>query len=503
MNLKRTKRTIGSVFLLISTVFSCIDSDGFDTDKISSDLGIDDVGLMLKLATAKVTVGDMFPAATDTIQYYTDEQGNERILFYLENEEVVSYGLKDAARLDNIPSQTVLVPFVGTANTITTNLEVPLSTEDVSIQLIDADLELNIQYTGMLAPIHIDLVFPSSGSMPNTLSLAVSEGSGSLSQVTRQQLNVNADGNFPMQVIVSSPVGVSSSQLGKLEISFARPTMYHFKGVVNQILLPIPEEKYSFDFGQLEDFSQGIKFFDPRVLLPIADNIGLSGSADVEVVAKMNDASVIAIEVPELLTFEAGKDTLKIDSSNSNITELTDGSALPRDILVDGKVYLSSNESAIEMDENSKFSVGCIIQIPMDMSINSSYNVDTIELNSSTTDELSAATLLIQSTSKLPVTATVTLGMYDEDTETTIDYVEANLINAAPVGIDGIVTAAIEGNKEIVLTAEELKNLGKSEKLIVNVKLVSTDFEKNQRVVLLTDYNLDFEVSIKGKLRVD
>ncbi|MFV0345365.1 MAG: hypothetical protein ACK5IQ_03840 [Bacteroidales bacterium] len=501
--LKRRKWLWGLVPLLGLSVNSCINSDTFNTDKISDDLGIENVGLMLKLAKAELTIGDIFPSVSDTVQYFTDAEGNERIMFYFKQDELVSYGLEDAAKFGNIPAQTVDVLFTGLGGTVTSQLEVPLSIDGMSIQTIDADLNMDITYSGMAESVGVQLIFPSSESTPNSLSVNIPKNSGSLTKSTRQRLNADTNGNLPLQVKVTTTTGTSSAQLGRLEIKFSPAKVHYLKGTVRDFSVSIPEGKYPFNFGQLENFTQGIKFFDPRIILPITDNTGLSGRADMNISANMSDGSNVTVETTEPLAFNPGNDTISINNSNSNITDFTNGSVLPREVIVGGNISLYSNNSLIEMDEQSKFAVGCTVQIPMDMSINSSYDVDTVKLDGSITDDVSAATLSINSESELPVAATILLGLYDEDTGTVLDYVEAGLIDAAPVSANGIVSKSVESKKDVVLSEEELKNLGKAEKLIINVKLVSTDQDKGQNIVLLTNYKLNFDINIKGKLKLD
>lgn len=491
-----------SIAILLG-ISSCINSETFDTDKISEDIEIDNFGLILKLARADLTLGDIFPATSDTVQYYTDADGNERIAFYIEKDEIASYGLENIPKLQNAPSITTIVPFTGLGGSTTTNLDIPLDIDGMSVANIDGELNIEITYSDMSSAVDVTLLFSSSESKPNSFSLTIPQNSGNITKSARQKLKTNELGNIPIQISISMPAGASSTQPGKVEIRLSHTKLYSITGIINNFSTDIPNERFNLDFGQLGDFSDGIKFFEPSVILPISNNTNLSGNAAVNLSAKMSDGSTRPIEIYKPLTFESHTEEITIDPSNSNITDFADGSSIPQYIDADGKVSLHSNGAIVEMNEQSRFTIGCRIQLPLNIAINSSHNVDTLDLDNNIPNELTAATLGINSISELPVNATILLGLYDEETSTVLDYVEAGIIDAAPVNMNGIVETLIEEKKDIKLSPEELKNLKDAEKIIIRLKLLSTDYDKAQNVVLLADYKLKFDINIKGKLKLE
>lgn len=493
----------GLALLLALIASSCIDSDSFSTDKISEKIELDDIGLNLKLATAKLTLGEIFPETPDTIKYYESAEGKQGIMFYAEQKEVVKFGIDNIPALNEIPQTFTPVYFTGTSTNSPIDLSIPLQMDGISISTIDTEMELSVDYADMLENSTLQLDFPSSSSEQKFIKLDIPTGRGSLQQSIRQKVQVDSSGNLPLTLTVHTPAGASSTQPGNITISYSPAKIYSIKGKISRLEVDVPQSSYEFDFGQLEKITEGIRFFDPRIIIPITDDIGLSGESDFQLTAQMSDSSKVPIKLSEPLLFNPQKQRLQIDNSNSNIASFSNGSLLPKKIDLSGKIAFFSNDDEVELNETSQFSADCSMEIPLDLSINSSFEVDTTELNADFSDEVRAATLCINSLNELPMDASVQLGFFDEDTKMEIDQVEVGLLKAAPVSTNGIVTTAVTDEAKIELDAEKLKNLGKAEKLIIRLKLATTDHDKEQNVLLLTNYKLNFDINIKGKLKAN
>ncbi len=475
---------------------ACVNPEDFDTDKISDKLEFEDMGLMLKLAKAELTVGDIFAEVTDTLKYYTDKEGNERIMFYMTQTNFVSYGIEDLPELDLSNEQSIMIPFTGAAGELSQQIKIPAKMKGVELSALNAAFDLNVAYSNMEQSISLKLQFSTPSAEPVIINIP--RGGGNIAQTVSQNLQME-NGTIPVWATISVPAGNASSQLGKLTLKISNPSASYVKGKVISLDMPMPEKSYSFDFGKLTEFAEGIQFFNPSMSLPINNNTELSGIANVNAKANMSNATTVKVDV-DPIPFKAGNDTVTVDKTNSNITDFTNGEALPEEVIVDGLINLTSNNKEIELNEQSEVSVDCTVQIPMDMAMSSSYKVDTIDIDSDVIEDMLAAKLRINSFSELPVDADILFEMYDEDTQSIIGTIKASIIRAASVAANGIVTKASMSVEEIELTANQLENLRKSEKLILNLALKTSNYDNNQNVVILTSYKLNFDLTIKGKI---
>ena len=232
----------------------------------------------------------------------------------------------------------------------------------------------------------------------------------------------------------------------------------HIKGffVTQQILIDPGAVDLAIDF--LENFDGAISFAEPSIAMAITNSIGLP----IQLVLDFNsykDGTAYGLNGPDyILPFPStlgntSTGTLSFDNTNSSIVDVF---TLPKDsITYGGSVNINHDTATYGMENfvtnSSSISGDLLMEMPFFFTATGLGFYDTLATNQTNSGilpdaaKLESATLLIQTTSTLPLDASLTLSFYDANLNTllvkNLDIMEscvpdANGIVVAPSTVD-------------------------------------------------------------------
>jgi hypothetical protein len=508
--MRRAFVMVGALVLLLT---ACIE-DKFELDHISDEVHFTS-GLNLPLAYADVSLKDILSEKTDKVKYYRDQDGNERVLLQQSNDSVEYVGLNDFISL-SVDPVALPVPFsvFNTVSTITEEVHVPFQVPNSSLSEIHLNYRTTIEAIDMAYPVQLELHFPginaTEGGRTIRVQLSGNQTESFLSEEDVVQLN-----NNQLKATVSltplQPNQVFENLEGNISISFTEMDLSYVKGIMAENAVSVEEGEVSLELDVFEHFNQGITFDDPKLQITITNTTPFRGSLSPQLTAVGSDDVRVNLQAPPLLFYACPVsqplvlDTLSYDKTNSNVKDIFH---LPPKLLeYSGGFVLNPGaelQQEVELDGTDRIYVGYAIEVPVEFTLDSRVEVDSIDIDlAGLTENMSKARLSVLSINEFPVQAIATIEFWDEETRSVVESIDTKMMEAAPVNSDGISTGARESQEEIELSENQLEALKESEKLILNVHLISTNFESGQSVVLLADNDLSIKIGLKTQIDVN
>lgn len=493
--------------LLIIVFIAGCDLDGFDTDKLSDEIELTS-GIALPLAKANLTMADILSEETDFVKYYRDNQGNERIMLFEDNDSVAFIGLNDFLKLSS-QNIDIPVPYASFAiqSEISSQVNIPISVPNATLKTAEINYSLNVSGSDLDYPIILSIGFPTeTESLPIEIEL---EGNDSFSQNYTQRLKLT-NNEIPLQISLKSSNGnVNSQQVGKIAIQLDNFSINYIKGSVGEIQVNVENGTYNFDFDIFNKFPDGIIFDDPKLKLLVNNSTPFDGLFNTQISGLIENDQSIDLLTPSVMSISACpfdkdlvSDTIVIDKNNSNFQDFL--YEVPNKFTYKGDLTLNQGaklNDEIELDDQSRIYMGYMVEIPLEVIINSTLEIDSIDLaENDILKDLINAKLEINSINGFPFDAEAVIDFYNASDDIITETIETNIIDAAGVDDNGIVTTKAEKKEVIELTSEQIEKLSSSDKLIIRLGLRSSDYDQNQPVVILTNNNLSVQIALKGQV---
>ncbi len=493
--------------LLIGLLASCIGEE-FDTDKLSDEFNLT-TGIALPLAVANITMGDILSEDTDYVKYYLDDDGNERIMLFQESDSVAHIGLNDMIK---ISSQNVDIPVPYSAfliqPQISQQLSFPLSIPNANLSTVDISYTISMTGSELAEPITVNMTFPSSVSSNSAIAVDL-QSNESIVQTYTMRLDLS-NNEIPIEVSIQPNNGtVNSNAVGNIAISMSDFNINYVKGSIGEIPISINNGQYDFDFDVFNNFPDGIEFDDPRFKILVNNSTPFKGLFDAQITGELESKETIELITPELMSIsecpshlDVVSDTITIDKTNSNFKDFL--FEVPKRFTYTGNLLLNPEadlSSEIELDDQSTIYMGYVVEVPLEVVINSTLDIDTIDMSDNDIlQELQKAKLVINSENGFPFEAEAFIDFYDSESNTITETIKANIIDAAEVDSRGIVSGKSMKKEEIELNTEQIEKLNTIDKLIIRLGLKSSNYEQNQPVVILTNNELAVQISLKGEV---
>ncbi|MFV0553084.1 MAG: hypothetical protein ACK5LR_00095 [Mangrovibacterium sp.] len=380
------------------------------------------------------------------------------------------------------------------------------TTDGLALHGINLDMTITVTWNGFpyRAKIEIDIENVTSESEPE-INI---QKDNSTSFTDNKKLNdidavIDAD---KMELNIISKITILELPAVEFDtninIAFSDIAINNITGEFSNIKKNFNEE-ISIDLGDLGDFTEGTSFLKPEITLAIANPTDLVGTADVEIAATMDDESSRTITLNEPLTLVGNQNqNLTIDTSNSNIGELLDGTALPTGLAINGTNIVQSEGDAT-ITATDALHVDYQVRIPLYLKMTGMEysDIEPFEMNLSESDqetygEISNLSLGINYSSNFPLNATIMLELQDES-GTIYDRIELeNAIPAAEVNEKGLVATMKEGSQTFEITDKQVQNLIKAYLIQPTIKLDSND----KGIELITTSVLSFSLSLTGNM---
>ncbi|MCU4173650.1 hypothetical protein [Carboxylicivirga sp. N1Y90] len=489
--------------LAIPLLAGCI-GDEFDTDRISDEMDFSS-GIALPLAKAQLTMGDILSEDTDFVKYFKDEQGNERIMLFQDADSLAYVGLDDFFKLS---SQSIDIPIpyavFNMQSEISQSASIPLSLPNATVSTIDLNYTLSVNGSNLLEPMRLLISFPTASGTQD-VEIEVRNGNAVTNVIENQRINlVNNEVPVELSIRPLTSGTTFTDQLGNITIEMSEFAISYVKGSMAESRIDIDNGMHNLEMDIFETFPDGVEFDNPRFKILTNNSTPFSGLIDTKIKGKLAENEYMdlitpLISMPACPTSQSVKsDTLTIDKNNSNLKDFLYD--VPETFEYSGELVLNPGGTLteeVELDQKSRIYMGYVIEIPIEVVINSSFDVDTIDLDDNDfLQDLSRAKLQINSQNGFPFEATAFIEFYEGDEMT--ETIQIKAINAAGINDEGIVSSITEGKEEIGLTNEQLEKLRTADKLFVRMTLQTTNYADKQVVVLLKENELAIQISLKG-----
>jgi len=500
-------RVVWTSLLLLGVMVGCI-GDEFNIDKLSDEMELTS-GIALPLAKASITVGDILSEETDFVKYYKDEDGNERIMLFQDSDSVSHIGLNDFLKISgqdfNIPVPYNMFQY---QEQITQNINVPVNISNAQLSTIAASYDIVFTFSQLYDTITVLIDFQSLSEGNNPIEVELS-GNGIVSLSVSQKLQL-INNELPVQVTIQpNNSNTTYSHVGNINVSMQNISLTYARGQIDEIAVEVDNGEYQFDFDVFNKLPDGIEFDDPKFKILINNSTHLEGIFNANIIGKADNNESIQLNTPNDLFFSSCpeneayiSDTFVIDKNNSNIKDFL--YEVPSEFVYAGDLLLRPNDnhtSEIEFDEESSIYMGYQVEVPLQIIVNSTMDEDTIDLDDfDFIEDLTKAKIEFVSLNGFPFEAVALLHFYDAETMSISETIESNIIAAAIVNDNGIVTEKTEHTQAIELSPGQIKKLIEADKVIMQLMLRTSNYEQNQPVVLLTDNDLSLKVSIKGEV---
>jgi len=497
--------------LVIVSLVGC-DVTEFDTDRIVDDIDVS-TGIAIPLVKSSITMGDILSDDTDQVKYYTDEDGNERIMFYQYEDSVEHVGLDDFFRV-SVDAVDVPVPFVvfNAEPQIEAAIEIPFSVPDATIKKLELSYELSVTGTNLAAPLLVTFNFPSAniGSGGKEIAFEVYNNQTAVQTSTKDMFEIEMN-KLPASISIQPLDGSSGfgATVGNVSIGMSNMAISYVKGSMAENAIELDEGIYDLDFDVLEDVPGDVEFSDPKLSILLNNATPFQGVIAADLKGEVEDQPYVNLNAPFIQLPACPLDqnsiaySYNLDKTNSNLIEFV--SKKPTNLTYAGHLVLNPdgvNSNDVELYEDDKIYIGYGVEIPLDLKLSGTIDIDPIELDDlEMIDDLSKATLVFTSDNGFPFEAKAILEFFDDDVDAVIETIEVDIIKGAKVDpLTGIVTEKVANVVDVVLTDTQIEKLNQSEELRVSVLLQTTNYDDGQSVVLLKNNELDLQLSIKGKI---
>ncbi len=492
--------------LALSMMYGCV-GDKFDVDRISEDVNISP-GVMLPLAYADVSVKDILSDKYDEVLYYKDDSGDERVMVYQNRDSVEVLGLSDIFSF-GVASFTLPVPlYLFNASGYQFETALDLATKNFDLSSVRLKYNIEVSYNNFPKPVGLTIGFPSVGNggrLVETTLLNSGQKSFSFQDDEFQFQNGQLPVSFALGKINSSDIFPVAGQ-GSIGIRLSGIEVLSMTGSTAGFTVSSETYEDEIDLSDFERFNNHIRFSDPRIFFYITNETPLNGVVAPYLKGSRSEGTFIKLQ-GQPITMNASvngvtaRTITSYQKSNSNIGTFFD--YLPEKLEYRGDFSLSmpAGVPSVTISNQDSIYLGYRAEIPVEFMLDAPIDVDTIAIDDTDLfEKIQRGTFIVDSENSLPLEASLTLAFYDEDTQKVIDRIVCQqVIPAAPVNpATGKSSASSVGSERIVLTESNIDNLQKTEKLILELQLKSTNYDSGQMVVLLANNRIHLKVSMVG-----
>lgn len=496
------------------TLLSGCLSDEYMNDSISTKVVVTP-GVAIPIGNADVDVHKLVSKVSNRVEFFTDAQGRSQITIFQEEDSVKYFGLND---LYDIPPASISVPVpfgILNSGALILNDSISLSMSNGSLSEARAKLSYSISATNFPYPVALTITLKDvSSPFQNPVTIQRDLQTGTTVYIDSV---LNADlllknNKFAVKIsLAKKNVTSNSNSIGDLTISSSITNLTYVKGTLGQTALKIPEKYYDINMGIFRPSNDGIIVYDNPSLSITSVNSSPFGANSLPYLVGNNIVTgdtVILSSNPLVINKRISKivparDTTSYNKTNSNITNFLGIS--PTRLKYKGDITinpLNQISSVVEMEGSDGIYLGYSIKFPLHVTVNGLVVSDTIRFGGSDLfSKVDKATLLIQSANGFPFGAQSDLTLCDSSYNA-LDIIHFQLLKAAGVDAGGYVMQnLIPTNTElIVLSGSQLANFIKAKNFILKTTIFTSDYDKNQVVVIQEQNALRIQLGLLSKL---
>ena len=341
----------------------------------------------------------------------------------------------------------------------------------------------------------------NSGLVTNSISL---EGYSFVFSGTSNQLQVN----YSSQIIPTENF-VSYNQLDEIALSIGIEDLDFelIQGYFGQLDQSIDEGILDLDFSALTDIASGIILESPSLVFTADNSIGIPFEIDLNLIGEANGMSV-ALDGPSLLVPAEQISNTAFNNSNSQLQELI--ALSPTVISYSGTVVSNplGNVGILNtLSPNTGINIGFEMDLPLHLRIQDAVTKDTLALSFNLGDAtqiemVESVRMQLHTENEFPLDVALTMLFQDSITGVVFDSLKIELLEAAPVDVNGRTIEPIVYGSNFAITANQFDAIVNSNSTILDIRMNSYDSEYSA-IKLYTDYQFIIDAGIIVELNIE
>lgn len=382
------------------------------------------------------------------------------------------------------------------------------------VSTLAENLELNLNFPGSDqngSVVDTTITIAAGATTTGTINL-----NGTVLDLTQDSTQNHS--RLPIAVaatLVGSGAMVNVDSSDALDMTFEMTNLQfgHIKGFFGTQQITIDPGSVDLAIDFLENFDGEIAFSEPSIAMGITNSIGLP----IQLVLDFNsfkDGTAYGLNGPNyVLPYpttlgSTATGTLTYDNLNSSIVDVF---TLPKDSITYGGSVNINHDTATFGTENfvtssSSISGDLLMEMPFYFTATGLGFYDTLATDQNNSGVLPAdatlesATLLLQTTTTLPLDASLTLSFYDANWNVLL-IKDLGLMESGVPDASGIVTAANVLNTELELDAQEAKTVLDAAHITAQASMDTYNVGSDP-VKLRTDATLNLNLGVQFQLNV-
>lgn len=506
---KMKTKTLKHPLLLSLTLLASVScTDDVDFDMISEEI-IAKPSLLLPIANADVTIGYLFDEVDNRVNYYLDEDGDERIELKTVQDSLVSYSLFDLLFSNNDlhVSKVLDLSALNLSNYVTSSEEtsisriisLPLYTQGIELSSVNCNYTMQMSTEGFTVPADITINF---GGCNETFSL--NNSSTPQTAIGKEKEITATNDEILIHLIIKVPANATGS-LGKLSFDIEITDVNNITGSVNEISFSTAEYIKMTGMKNFKRLGKSINFDNPQLFLSYTNNTPLNFSfvPTVHSVADNNPGNTLETETYNIANNTVGGSIL-FDKSNSNLSMFFED--IPDSLSYKSLITISMPEGATSVTVNKSDSLflGYSYRIPFEFTLkeDSYFNADTLEIDDiPNIEDINRAKLIFTTENSIPATLNVNLIARDSESKRLYTPIEVGPIITSPgLNEKGKSIGSKSNTTTLKLTDKEIKDLANSDEIIVQVTLTG---EKDKVIVPITSNFIKFDFALAAEFELN
>ena len=390
--------------------------------------------------------------------------------------------------------------------------------------------DLNYEFISTLqADVEVALKMPSTdkNGMPidTTILIAANQTTTGTIQLSNTVLDLTTDSvqshsRLPIELTAtvlgtSSMVTVDSGHAIVSAFDMDNISFAYIEGYFGDSTVAVPSSTVDLDLDILNQFNGEITFEDPKLSVGVVSSVGIPVALDLRFISYRNgtgyplNASSQLFPYPTVIG-DSAMGTLVYDNTNSSLSSVF---TFPFDSLAYGGAVTVNPDTTTYGKYNfiisdSKIAGDILIDLPFTFTtagLSLSRTIDsTLNLSSyleSSLYEFDYAKLLINTTSSLPVDATLDLKFYAAD-GTLLLVKTINALESGVPNVDGVVIAPSVTFSELELTASDFSLLTQARVAVAEATMNSFN-QGTVPVKLRTDATIKIDLGVEAKVNFE
>ncbi|MEA3443895.1 MAG: hypothetical protein U9R19_04130 [Bacteroidota bacterium] len=387
------------------------------------------------------------------------------------------------------------------------------------IKLDQASLHYNVQsFMDLDAGFSLKLPSVTVDGQTVDLSFSANNGANGVFDLSNSLFDLTSNPAQPynyLPVIIELQINGSntwvefdSSSVVQLNYDIGDLSFDLVQGWIGMKHLDIGIDSINLDFDELQNISGNIYLSNPMIHLIVDNNIGLPINFDLDLMGLTNEGTATSLNAntlhfpyPLMPGNEITGEKMTLSNANSQLSDFL--SVLPDQLFFGGEI-ITNPDSATTGVVYSNFitgdghvKLGLEFELPMEFSIQDLQFTDTIEFSISeeVIEEAIAGHLSVVTNNGIPFETSLNLEFIDSVSQQVFDSYMIDLLEAAPVDANGVVTNTVEKISKIELDTDRFNSLQNANKIIITA-LINTSSSNLQEVVFYSDYTLDVNLGI-------